>query len=54
MKYFINFSLGCGTTWHSAGMIGRLRHSKGMTAMTAYSAKLYEELQNEGYPTGNE
>ncbi|MCE9555819.1 MAG: FAD-dependent oxidoreductase [Planctomycetes bacterium] len=42
-----------GTTWHAAGMVGRLRVSKSMTEVNKYSAELYARLEAEtGLPTG--
>ncbi|KAK3757648.1 hypothetical protein RRG08_000161 [Elysia crispata] len=45
-------SLTCGTTWHSAGLIGRLKPSVTDMQMLDYSRCLYERLTNEGYGTG--
>src|SRR5947209_18183839 len=45
--------LAGGTTWHAAGMIGRLRASSAMARINDYSAKLYAGLEAEtGHPTG--
>jgi glycine cleavage system aminomethyltransferase T/glycine/D-amino acid oxidase-like deaminating enzyme len=45
--------LAGGTTWHSAGMIGRLRNSNALTKINKYSADLYSKLEAEtGQPTG--
>jgi len=45
--------LSGGTTWHAAGMVGRLRVSKSMTEVNKYSAELYSRLEAEtGLPTG--
>src|SRR6476660_5396078 len=45
--------LGGGTTWHAAGLIGRLRTSNSMTKINKYSAELYAGLEQEtGHPTG--
>ncbi len=45
--------LAGGTTWHSAGMIGRLRNSNALTKINKYSADLYSRLEEEtGQPTG--
>jgi 4-methylaminobutanoate oxidase (formaldehyde-forming) len=42
-----------GTTWHAAGMIGRLRTSSSMARINDASAKLYASLEAEtGCPTG--
>ena len=37
--------ISSGTTWHAAGLVGRLRTSNSMTMVNTYSAKLYESLQ---------
>ena len=39
--------LGSGTTWHAAGMIGRLRTSNSLTEINRYSAELYSRLFEE-------
>lgn len=45
--------LGGGTTWHAAGLVGRLRTSNAMTRINRYSAELYSRLEAEtGHPTG--
>src|SRR5882672_6097290 len=45
--------LGGGTTWHAAGMVGRLRTTNSMTAINKYSAELYAGLEKEtGHPVG--
>ncbi|MFO0810936.1 MAG: FAD-dependent oxidoreductase [Gemmataceae bacterium] len=42
-----------GTTWHAAGMVGRLRTSSAMARINDASAKLYARLEAEtGVPTG--
>src|ERR1041384_6456225 len=42
-----------GTTWHAAGLVGRLRTSNSMTRINKYSAELYAGLEKEtGHPTG--
>lgn len=46
-------SLAGGTTWHAAGMVGRLRTSSAMARINDTSAKLYAGLEAEtGHPTG--
>ncbi|MBT5706176.1 MAG: FAD-binding oxidoreductase, partial [Verrucomicrobia bacterium] len=37
--------LGSGTTWHAAGMVGRLRTSNSLTEINRYSAELYSTLE---------
>src|SRR5438045_707201 len=45
--------LAGGTTWHAAGLIGRLRTSNSLTRINKYSAELYASLEREtGHPTG--
>ena len=42
-----------GTTWHAAGLVGRLRTSTSMTQINQYSVELYSRLAEEtGEPTG--
>jgi 4-methylaminobutanoate oxidase (formaldehyde-forming) len=42
-----------GTTWHAAGLVGRLRASNSMTKINKYSAELYASLETEtGHPCG--
>eukprot|EP00930_Biecheleria_cincta_P082328 TRINITY_DN72081_c0_g1_i1.p1 TRINITY_DN72081_c0_g1~~TRINITY_DN72081_c0_g1_i1.p1 ORF type:complete len:883 (+),score=157.74 TRINITY_DN72081_c0_g1_i1:53-2701(+) len=39
-------SLGCGTTWHAAGLVGLMRSSKSETLLSGvYGARLYQELE---------
>jgi len=46
-------TLTSGTTWHAAGLVGCLRATHNMTRLAAYSAELYDALENEmGHPTG--
>ncbi len=45
--------LAGGTTWHAAGLIGRLRTTNSMTKINKYSAELYARLEQEtGHPVG--
>jgi 4-methylaminobutanoate oxidase (formaldehyde-forming) len=45
--------LAGGTTWHAAGLVGRLRTSNSLTKINKYSAELYAGLQKEtGLTTG--
>src|SRR5262249_43363236 len=39
--------LAGGTTWHAAGLVGRLRASTSLTKINSYSAELYSRLQEE-------
>ena len=46
-------ALGGGTTWHAAGLIGRLRTTNSMTKINKYSAELYASLEKEtGHSVG--
>lgn len=45
-------SLGCGTTWHSAGLLGSIRGSRAHTKLTTYSNELYSNLEESGHGTG--
>lgn len=45
-------SLGCGTTWHSAGLLGAIRSSRAHTKLTKYSNELYSDLDKGGHGTG--
>lgn len=40
-------ALAGGTTWHAAGLVGRLRTSTSLTAINKYSAELYARLEAE-------
>ncbi|MGH9600523.1 MAG: GcvT family protein, partial [Terracidiphilus sp.] len=45
--------VSAGTTWHAAGLVGRLRTSRSMTQVNDYSVRLYASLEAEtGHPTG--
>jgi 4-methylaminobutanoate oxidase (formaldehyde-forming) len=45
--------LSGGTTWHAAGLIGRLRTTNSMTKINKYSAELYASLEKEtGHAVG--
>jgi glycine cleavage system aminomethyltransferase T/glycine/D-amino acid oxidase-like deaminating enzyme len=45
--------LAGGTTWHAAGLIGRLRTTNSMTKINKYSAELYASLEKEtDHPVG--
>jgi 4-methylaminobutanoate oxidase (formaldehyde-forming) len=45
--------LGGGTTWHAAGMVGRLRTTTSMTRINQASAELYAQLEKEtGHSVG--
>ena len=40
-------ALAGGTTWHAAGLVGRLRTSNSLTTINKYSAELYPRLEQE-------
>src|SRR6266481_9031194 len=45
--------LAGGTTWHAAGLIGRLRTTNSLTTINKYSAELYASLEKEtGHAVG--
>jgi 4-methylaminobutanoate oxidase (formaldehyde-forming) len=45
--------LAGGTTWHAAGLVGRLRTTNSMTRINKYSAELYAGLEKEtGHSVG--
>ncbi len=42
-----------GTTWHAAGLVSQLKSSHSLTKLATYSARLFEELEEEtGHATG--
>ncbi len=46
-------TLTCGTTWHAAGLVSQLKSSHSLTRLATYSARLFEELEDEtGQATG--
>ena len=45
--------LACGTTWHAAGLVARLRATHALTVLAQYSNELYAALEAEtGQATG--
>ena len=45
--------IGCGTTWHAAGLVGQLRNTPSEIFLSCYGSKLYSELEAEtGQATG--
>src|SRR5580765_5789080 len=45
--------LAGGTTWHAAGLVGRLRTTNNLTKINKYSAELYAALEGEtGHSVG--
>ena len=48
-------SLTCGTTWHAAGLLGKLRSTAIETKLSSYSVELYSRLEDEtGVGSGKE
>ena len=46
-------SLTSGTTWHAAGLVTQLKSTHSLTKLASYTARLYEDLQEEtGQATG--
>ena len=46
-------TLTAGTTWHAAGLVSQLKSTQSLTKLAAYSARLFEELEDEtGQATG--
>ncbi len=46
-------SLGCGTTWHAAGLVGQLRATHNLTRLAQYTCNLFQTLEQEtGQATG--
>jgi 4-methylaminobutanoate oxidase (formaldehyde-forming) len=45
--------LTCGTTWHAAGLVGRLQGGHATTAFAQYGSDLFQEIEKEtGQATG--
>ena len=45
--------LSAGTSWHAAGLVGRLRTSNSMTRINKYTVELYSQLEQEtGHSVG--
>lgn len=45
--------LTCGTTWHAAGIVGRIRPSKAQSDLARYGAELFQSIEAEtGQATG--
>jgi len=45
--------LGCGTTWHAAGLVLQLRSTESLTWLARYTTELVQELEREtGQSTG--
>ncbi len=45
--------LGCGTSWHAAGLVGQLRATRNLTRLARYTCELFRALEGEtGQPTG--
>ncbi len=39
--------LGCGTTWHAAGLVGQIRSSYNLSRLARYTAELLDVLEEE-------
>jgi 4-methylaminobutanoate oxidase (formaldehyde-forming) len=39
--------LGCGTTWHAAGLVTQLRATRNMTELAKYTGELFRTLEAE-------
>src|SRR5262249_55015762 len=45
--------LSAGTSWHAAGLVGRLRTSNSMTRINKYTVELYSQIEKEtGHSVG--
>ena len=44
--------IGCGTSWHSAGLVGQIRSQKVHTDICTYSRNLYKSFEDQGYSVG--
>ena len=36
-----------GTTWHAAGLVSQLKSTHSLTKLATYSARLFEELEDD-------
>ncbi|CAH0385101.1 unnamed protein product [Bemisia tabaci] len=45
-------SVGGGTTWHAAGLLGIFKPTLAQVKLCQSSVALYKELEEQGYPTG--
>ena len=46
-------TIGCGTTWHAAGLVGQLRNTPSEIYLSCYGSQLYADLEVEtGQATG--
>ena len=45
--YLINLRLGCGTTWHSVGLVAVGKDDPEMMKLLQYSRNLYEGFEQE-------
>ena len=53
VTFLFSRSLTCGTTWHAAGLLGKLRSSAAETKLSSYSVELYSKLEGDtGVGTG--
>lgn len=49
---FCSWSVGGGTTWHAAGLLGIFKPTLAQVKLCQSSVALYKELEEQGYPTG--
>lgn len=40
-------SVGCGTSWHAAGLVGALRKEKERITLSKYAQELFEEFEGK-------
>ena len=57
IPYWLNstvyyYSIGGGTTWHSAALTVTLREHAAQGGLHAYGVELYKKLEDQGYGTG--
>ncbi|GAB1607286.1 pyruvate dehydrogenase phosphatase regulatory subunit, mitochondrial-like [Argonauta hians] len=44
--------LGCGTSWHAAGLVGQMRSRKVQSDICTYSRNLYKHFEDQGHSVG--
>ncbi|PAA46738.1 hypothetical protein BOX15_Mlig011824g3 [Macrostomum lignano] len=45
-------SVGCGTTWHSVGLISQLRQFEALTQLAKQTVQTCKQLDDKGFPSG--
>ena len=40
-------SLGCGTSWHAAGLVGRVRKTNNLTRIADFAVDTFEHFEQE-------